>query len=223
MKHLHCSRNELIFLIQKTFKSHDIMIPNKLLKKIFDNYHKNPFHNIKHAYEVFETMHNLLRIVNVEKQFTLVDETILLLTALCHDINHQGKTNKFLKQGSIESMIKLYNDAEDFEMDQIKIERNRSYDNLFDVETFDALNEKTHQDITMKLIRKYKIFNKNLDTYVENFVQSLILSTDLNLHDTYLQKFDINNKFSLGTLLMKIADLSHPTETLESICIGCIS
>ena len=216
MKHLHCSRNELIFLIQKTFKSHGIMIPNKLLKEIVDNYHKNSFHNIKHAYEVFDTMNELITIKNIRQRFTLVDKTILLLTALCHDINHRGKTNRMLKQESFESMIELCNNIDDEDeeicLKRLTMDRDRSYDNLFDIETFEALNEKTHQEITMKLIKKYNIFNEKVsDDYVIDFVQSLILSTDLNLHDTYLARFDINNKFSLGTLLMKVADLSHPT------------
>ena len=216
MKHLHCSRNELIFLIQKTFKSHGIMIPNKLLKEIVDNYHNNSFHNIKHAYEVFDTMNELLTIKNIRHRFTLVDKTILLLTALCHDINHRGKTNRMLKQESFESIIELCNNIDDEDeeicLKRLTMDRDRSYDNLFDIETFEALNEKTHQEITMKLIKKYNIFNEKVsDDYVIDFVQSLILSTDLNLHDTYLARFDINNKFSLGTLLMKVADLSHPT------------
>jgi hypothetical protein len=196
------------------------MIPNRLLREIYYSYNNNPFHNIKHAYEVFETMSHLLNIVNVKKQFTLVDKTILLLTALCHDINHQGKTNRMLKQESFESMIEFCNNIDDDDkeicMKRLTIERDRSYDNLFNVETFEAFNEKTHQEITMKLIKKYNIFYKKVsDEYVLNFVQSLILSTDLNLHDTYHAKFDINNKFSLGTILMKIADLSHPTRDFK--------
>ena len=156
-----------------------------------------------------------MNIVNVKKQFTLVDKTILLLTALCHDINHQGKTNRMLKQESFESMIELCNNIDDEDEEICLNERSRSYDNLFDIETFEAFNEKTHQEITMNLIKKYKLFDKHLNVYVEDFVQSLILSTDLNLHDTYLAKFDINNKFSLGTILMKIADLSHPTREFK--------
>jgi hypothetical protein len=200
-------------MIQATFKMHKIMIPKEFLEEIYDNYNNNPFHNIKHAYEVFETMHNLLHIVNVKKQFTNVDKTILLITALCHDINHQGKTNKILKQESYTSMVELCQEDENDEIlpEHITIERNRSYDDLFDVETFDAFNEKTHLEITMNLINKYRVFERKMDVYVENFVQSLILCTDLNLHDTYLEKFDASNKFSLGILLMKIADLSHPT------------
>eukprot|EP00922_Rhytidocystis_sp_ex-Travisia-forbesii_P058335 GHVS01086236.1.p1 GENE.GHVS01086236.1~~GHVS01086236.1.p1 ORF type:complete len:420 (+),score=43.54 GHVS01086236.1:40-1260(+) len=60
-------------------------------------YRSNPYHNFYHATQVFQGCHVALTKYNCKKWLRPVDELALLSGALCHDIDHPGVNNGFLK------------------------------------------------------------------------------------------------------------------------------
>lgn len=216
---MYHSKGYITNKIVENFKYHNIAIPISLIIDIVDGYKNIPFHNIVHAFEVFLMTNELIKIVQSHKKyFTKYDITIILICALCHDILHEGKTNNMLKLELWDSNICKIYEEEILDVENIMTYSNlsnRSYDNLNDIEAHDAFNERIHIDSTIQLVQKYKkqLFGINADFYrVKDHITSLILCTDLTLHDYYLEKFNIRDKHSIANMIIKIADLSHPLQ-----------
>ena len=73
--------------------------------------------------------HKLINIVQKKlKIFDKCDITALLISALCNDINHKGKTNIILKTESYSGIDKLFTIDEN-----IPKSRSNSYDNIHDI------------------------------------------------------------------------------------------
>jgi hypothetical protein len=208
----------IFYEIIKIFSTYNIKIPLEFIQDVFDNYENLPFHNIVHAFEVFNMTHKLINIVQTKRKiFDKSDITALLISALCHDINHKGKTNIALKTESFSSLDNLFtiDEHERFDMKTTMISRNHSYDSIQDIETYEAFNEKTHIEHTLFLVKFYKnkLFSKNTSwDKIEQLITSFILCTDLSLHNKYVTQFNINNKYSIGNIIIKIADISHPVQ-----------
>ena len=212
---MYYKKDYIFYEIIKIFSKYNIKIPLEFIQDVFDNYENLPFHNIVHAFEVFNMTHNLINIVQTKRKiFDKCDITTLLISALCHDINHKGKTNIALKTESFSSLDNLFTIDEN-----IPKSRNHSYDSIQDIETYEAFNEKTHIENTLFIVKLYKntLFPQNTPwEKIEQLITSFILCTDLALHNKYISQFNIDNKYSLGNLIIKLADISHP---FQEFCI----
>ena len=208
---MYYKKNYIFHEIIKIFSKYNIKIPLEFIQDVFDNYENLPFHNIVHAFEVFNMTHKLINIVQKKlKIFDKCDITALLISALCHDINHKGKTNIILKTESYSGIDKLFTIDEN-----IPKSRSNSYDNIQDIESQESFNEKIHIKNTLFIVKFYKnkLFPKKTPwDKIEQLITSFILCTDLALHNKYISQFNINNKYSLGNLIIKLADISHPLQ-----------
>lgn len=212
---MYYKKDYILQQIIKIFSKHNIKIPIKFIQDVFDNYDENlPFHNIVHAFEVLNMTHKLINIVQTKRKiFDKCDITALLISALCHDINHKGKTNNTIKTESTSSLKNLFMIDEHEPIDFIS--RSNSYDNIQDIGSDESFNEETHIKNTLCIVKVYKniLFSKNTPwNKIEQLITSFILCTDLGLHNKYTSQFNINNKYSLGNLIIKIADISHPLQ-----------
>eukprot|EP01047_Picozoa_sp_COSAG01_P106541 COSAG01_NODE_35642_length_519_cov_0.397674_2_plen_93_part_01 len=61
-------------------------------------YRNNPYHNWRHAFDVTQMTYCLTRTTEAGRSLTPLEVFSLMLTSLCHDIDHGGKTNEFLVQ-----------------------------------------------------------------------------------------------------------------------------
>lgn len=59
---------------------------------VCSHYHKNPYHNFSHVVYVLHCTYMLIMRSEVAKSLTRVDQLVLLIAALCHDVDHDGKT-----------------------------------------------------------------------------------------------------------------------------------
>jgi len=59
---------------------------------VCSHYHKNPYHNFCHVVYVLHTTYMMLMRSQVSKSLNRVDQLVLLIAALCHDVDHDGKT-----------------------------------------------------------------------------------------------------------------------------------
>lgn len=216
IKHLSCDKDILIRRGIEIFKNIDKKLKSKDLRLFFDDiiknyYDNNNFHNFRHAFEVFEVTYYLLNCVTTVKSF---EKKILLISAICHDINHIGKTNKeylnFLKENSgLRKSLEFY--------ETILNNRTDSYDLLNDIHTMESFNERIHIAQTISITTKhistfFRVKSLTLDDtlYINHNIESLILSTDLNLHSKYSSTLENkDNVLTMMILILKIADLSH--------------
>lgn len=216
---MYYKKNYIFHEIIRIFFKHNIELPLDFIRDVFDNYENLPFHNIVHAFEVLNMTHKLVNIVQKKRKiFDKCDITALLISALCHDINHKGKTNIALKTESFSKLDNLFtiDEYERFDMKTTMISRNHSYDSIQNIETYEAFNEKTHIEHTLFIVKFYKneLFPQNTPwDKIEQLITSFILCTDLSLHKKYVTQFNINNKYSIGNIIIKIADISHPLQT----------
>jgi hypothetical protein len=59
-------------------------------------YRNNPYHNWRHAFDVTQMAYCITRQTTLGQNLKPLELYALMLTALCHDIDHGGKTNDFL-------------------------------------------------------------------------------------------------------------------------------
>lgn len=111
--HLHCKTKHLINICVKYFRSVDSSLKKKhiksFVKDIITNYFSwNNFHNFKHAFEVFQMVWYLQQF---NKDLNKEDRKLLLITALCHDLNHIGSSNTQIKNtNSFEDLLSCDNE-----------------------------------------------------------------------------------------------------------------
>lgn len=119
--------------------------------------------------------HNIYYILQTKilnKYLIDVEMFSLLLAALCHDVDHTGRTNAF-EAASYSTLALKYND--------------------------DSILENHHSALTFKLLcdNEYNIFfnvaNDNFK-YIRKYMISNILHTDMKRHFESLNAFDIKYK-----------------------------
>lgn len=112
---------------------------------------------------------------------------------LSHDFHHPGMSNTtVLALGSFseKSMVYLRNRA-----DHTIVDFSRSY------------NEMMHDSLQLILIQLFK----NIQTII-----TLILSTDIGLHDQYMKYIqNMNSNLGMMILVLKLADVSHPLRSFH--------
>lgn len=156
------------------------------------HYRANPFHNLQHAFQVLHATSVLLR-RDCGRWFSALDMLVMLLAALCHDIDHPGNTNDFeLKARS--QMALTHND--------------------------DAVLERHHCRVTF-LILGHKSANILEHLSPARFVRArrliiqCILATDMAKHVDNCKALDLltrrqlpEKKYVLMGVVMHAADLS---------------
>lgn len=72
------------------------------------NYHRNSYHNFRHAVDTLQSAYFLYR--HIKFQLEPLDLLALLVASVCHDVGHPGVTNSFLVD-SHSALAFLFNDC----------------------------------------------------------------------------------------------------------------
>jgi len=72
----------------------DIEIMTRFTLTVRKNYRDVPYHNWAHAFSVAHAMYTVISTTN--NQFSSLERLALFVAALCHDLDHRGKTNAFM-------------------------------------------------------------------------------------------------------------------------------
>jgi len=195
-----------LFYSEKNFRHviYDMMINTNptLNKQILNKMTKilvqdtsNVYHNIKHTFEVFQAVSVLSSKVPF---LTQTDRSLLQIAALCHDFHHPGVSNAVVfASGSFTGKELAYLQKREHTL----VDFSLSY------------NEMMHVHDSMQLIEKYliKLFPKYVFENIGTII-TLILSTDIALHDNYMKRYiqDSTSKIGVMILILKLADVSHP-------------
>jgi hypothetical protein len=146
----------------------------------------NPYHNMSHAIHVFHSVYVFLKLPEIRTIVEINPEIafVVYITALCHDIDHCGSTNRFLIATKNIKAIK-YNGVSPQEMH--------------------------HASVTLNLIEKHNVLEGSIvdaRLFKENMV-NVILSTNIANHNKIIKSFSANSPLKCMKLLIKCADLSH--------------
>lgn len=180
-----------------------IMTVHSLYKK------ENRYHNFIHAFDVAQACYSFLTQMNAQQYLTHLDILALLVSALCHDLDHPGFNNVFQVNAQTELAIK-YNDVSVLENHHASLTFRVLQDPECDV--FHNLNDDQKKEIRRTIIQ-------------------LVLATDMSNHFEHVSKFrhhvetqpfDRNKKEDrqmILNMLLKCADLSNvakPWHTSEN-------
>jgi len=160
------------------------------------SYRKIPFHNFFHSFNVTQSVYYFLTVCDIQSHFGHLEVLALLLSALCHDIDHPGLNNTFLSNAKT-ALGSLYNDFS-------VLEQHHCF------KTFETLG-KPECDVLSNLDRAEAQQRRR-------YIASCILATDLSVHGPYLtqlkqiQVVDWNlasDKELIMCGLLKCADISN--------------
>mmetsp|Transcript_15445 Transcript_15445/g.26536 ORF Transcript_15445/g.26536 Transcript_15445/m.26536 type:complete len:292 (-) Transcript_15445:1276-2151(-) len=164
-----------------------------LVSMVASNYSPNPFHSFDHAVDVTHALFSFL----VRLPAGLLDPSevlSLLLSALVHDVGHDGHTNAF-HVASRSVLVATYGEASVQENYHVCLGRSI-------IEASDLLNPLSHDDLT-----RFWELNK-----------AAILATDIARHDDILADF----KAAFGTTPFKGSQLPKSKRTLlAAVLLKC--
>ena len=164
---------------------------------------QNPFHNFTHCFSVMHSAYMLISSTIALNFFSGINIFGILIAAICHDVDHTGRTNMF-EINSKSVLATLYNDRSVLEQHHAAV-------------AFSILNEPDSNFLnrvpreTMREIRKIMI--------------TAIMGTDMSKHYTILTSINSRSKEAsndigslpkdtekLAQFILHAADLAHPTK-----------
>ena len=167
----------------------------QFLFEIRSYYNDVPYHNWIHVCDSTQYLSYLISQSNIQSHFSPLEITALIISSICHDVNHEGFNTIYNQKSEIPLSI-LYKDR--------------------------SILESYHCSIAIQILTKddTNLFqNLDEDDYILiwNLIIELILSTDMTFHFKILNniKFkeinlkDFNIKLQILQLLLKTADISN--------------
>lgn len=155
--------------------------------EVREGYHNNPYHNFEHGIDVLQTVFVFLTSFECTKYLTPLEQLSILISALCHDIQHPGFSNEY--QSNAETpLAQLYTD-------QSVLERHHA------ASTLKILKDSKNCNIFQTFSREdYKLIRKS--------IVEAILATDTTRHFELLESFNsiLHDKRILLSIIRKRGD-----------------
>jgi len=178
------------FKFTETFKISEKMLV-QFLMTVHKNYRTNvQYHNFSHASAVTHTLYLLLKLGGLQELINdPFDILVMLVSCICHDIDHRGTNNQF--QVSAKTMLSI--------------------------EASDSTMERHHFNHTINILSlpDHNIFkNLSKEDYKRalNIMESCIISTDLSIYFKNLKSInELGDRFMKGEDL----DLANNKRNLE--------
>eukprot|EP01117_Protostelium_nocturnum_P011859 TRINITY_DN4329_c0_g1_i1.p1 TRINITY_DN4329_c0_g1~~TRINITY_DN4329_c0_g1_i1.p1 ORF type:complete len:392 (-),score=77.11 TRINITY_DN4329_c0_g1_i1:42-1217(-) len=175
----------------------------RTLLVIRNNYRDVPFHNYYHSFNVAQSIYYLLQTRDMKIYFDSVELFSLLLSSLCHDVDHPGLNNAFLQNAKTKLKSRFESDEGNGGMDSL-LEKYHCR------KTFDILSRKDCNIFSQMKADDVK--------RIKEYVSCCILSTDLSLHGNYMERLrglerinweNSEEKKWIMCTLIKCADISN--------------
>ncbi|GMH33176.1 hypothetical protein BSKO_01010 [Bryopsis sp. KO-2023] len=179
------------------------MVLMSFLTAVASHYQDNPYHNFLHAVYVLHGVWMVLLTTEARKGLAGHDVLALLISSICHDIDHDGKNNQFHINTNSE-LAQRYNDI--------------------------SVQENHHCAITFAVLakRECKIL-ANVEPALQKEIRKMIISnlmaTDMSSHFALASEFlkktkiididDENARTLLAKFILHCVDISNPVHCLE--------
>lgn len=202
---------QMVVLLREMFTDLDLLSKCRIdvpvflrwLFVVYQTYNDVPFHNFRHAFTVTQMTYGLILLTKLTSKLDCYDVLTLMLSALCHDLDHPGYNNTYQVNARTDLAL-TYNDISPLENHHCSV-------------AFDILKN-PHVNILAQL---------DNDTYrrVREGMIKCILATDMAKHNdilktfrTMIPSFDItakDQKERLMEILIKVADISNEMRPLS--------
>lgn len=213
----HCfdyAESSLVTFLVEMFKHFELLERYQIEERVLEtflltvrkHYNKTPYHNFYHAFDVAQTVFSVLVSFNAAIYLTHLDIFALLVSSICHDIEHPGQNNAYLVT-TMDNLALHYNDQ--------------------------SVLENHHCATTFKLARmSHQNIFANLPTSdffeLRKIIIDCILITDMSHHFSFLAKFQQRlengvpfdrekkeDRILLMQFLLKAADISNVCKPWE--------
>lgn len=172
---IHSPENEALNVLHGIFirsgMTKHFNVPQQTLSAFLDavleGYQPSPYHNWRHAVMVTHTLYLLLEQSHVN--FTPLERGAALISAICHDLGHNGMNNAY-HVNSRSALATKYNDVSVLE----NYHAHACFEILYQPET-NLLAQLSYEDFMQ----------------VRRLVISNILGTDMSLHAEHMEHLDI--------------------------------
>lgn len=190
--------------VQERFSISDSKL-RAFLVCVRNHYHSNnPYHNFRHAFDVTQGVYHFLTVGRAAELLTPLDIFALLISALCHDLDHPG-TNNVFHASTCSKLALRYNDK--------------------------SILENHHAAYCFRLMRlkENDVAEGLTPAHFREFRQMVIaniLATDLASHMEFSGKCQVlvekgyaktnrDDRILLTQLLLKAADVSNPCKNFS--------
>ncbi|XP_062553840.1 high affinity cGMP-specific 3',5'-cyclic phosphodiesterase 9A isoform X2 [Armigeres subalbatus] len=202
---------DVIHLMQTMFVELNLLekfqIPRDTLREwlyeVYKHYNDVPFHNYRHCFCVAQMMYAMTWHTNLVQRLGELEVLILLVSCICHDLDHPGYNNIYQINARTELALR-YNDISPLENHHCSI----------------AFRLLEHPDCNI-----FRNMSKDLYKDVREGIIRCILATDMARHNEILTQFqeatpifDYNNKVHTNLLcmvLIKVADISNEARPMD--------
>jgi hypothetical protein len=172
----------------------------RFISLIADKYNEVDFHNFQHAVNVLHVTHIFI------KEFDIPFDPIvvfgLLISALCHDVDHPGNTNSY-EINSMSELAKIYNDT--------------------------SVLENHHCSLTFHCIEQTELYSKFEESDYKIFRKTIIeciLGTDMSKHKDAMTAFDkykynkddfpLEDQYMMAKVILHYADLANMLKPFDT-------
>ncbi|XP_031637480.1 high affinity cGMP-specific 3',5'-cyclic phosphodiesterase 9A isoform X2 [Contarinia nasturtii] len=202
---------DVLFLMQTMFIDTGLVekfnIPLSVLREwlyeVYKHYNAVPFHNFRHCFCVAQMMYAITCRTNLSSRLGDLEVLILLVSCICHDLDHPGYNNIYQINARTELALR-YNDISPLENHHCSI----------------AFRLLEHPDCNI-----FKNFSKEAFNQIREGIIRCILATDMARHNEILTQFqeitptfDYTNEAHINLLcmvLIKVADISNEARPMD--------
>lgn len=202
---------EMMLLLQQMFIDLDFItkfniempVLQNFLFEVYKHYNNVPFHNFKHCFCVTQMMYGITWIANLCELIGHLEVLVMLVSAICHDLDHPGYNNAYQVNARTELALR-YNDISPLENHHCSV-------------AFQILG-KQHCNL-------FKNLTSEDFKFVRESMIKCILATDMSKHNVILNsfkskipEFDYKNKEHVSEFMMiciKVADISNEARPMD--------
>ncbi|XP_026846038.1 high affinity cGMP-specific 3',5'-cyclic phosphodiesterase 9A [Drosophila persimilis] len=173
------------------------------LYEVYKHYNEVPFHNFRHCFCVAQMMYAITRQANLLSRLGDLECLILLVSCICHDLDHPGYNNIYQINARTELALR-YNDISPLENHHCSI----------------AFRLLEHPECNI-----FKNFSRDTFNTIREGIIRCILATDMARHNEILTQFmeitpifDYSNRAHINLLcmiLIKVADISNEARPMD--------
>eukprot|EP00736_Rhodelphis_marinus_P008344 Rmarinus@m.10004 len=181
-------------------------IPHPVLRNFIlavkSRYKENPYHNFRHAFDVTQNTFCYLCTTNAVDFLSALDILALLITSMCHDLDHPGNNNDF-EIRTLSSLALQFNDQSVLEHHHLNV--------LFEILAQPSCNI---------------LANLSADDFIElrRNIISMVLATDMSCHFEIVAQLkakvaaemfdcaDPRDKLLLLRMILHLSDISNPVK-----------
>jgi len=203
--------SEMLYLLQQMFV--DLKLVEKLyielpmlqafLFQVHLSYNYTPYHNFRHCFCVTQMMYGLIWLCNLQEKLDEIELLILLVSAICHDLDHPGYNNAYQVNAKTELALR-YNDISPLENHHAAV-------------AFEILSCDTSNVIKHLTPENHKRFRSGMI--------KCILATDMARHNEIVTAFkgvidcydneNADHRMLMMMIFLKVSDISNEARPMD--------